>query len=157
GVAVISQPDLRWKRCDVKSTNLLANVMALETARRADCFEAILVGSDELVSEATHTSVIWVRRGRLEGTPEGPGILPGTTRQLVLRLVGDIGQTFAPAHVTLPDLVGADEVMLVGTTTEILSVVTIDGQSVGDGRPGPVARKLQGAYRDAVDQWLLPQ
>ena len=74
---LISHPDLRWKRCDVKSTNLLGNVLALETARRAGCQEAVLVDSEGLVTEATHSSLIWVRQGRLEGTPEGHEILPG--------------------------------------------------------------------------------
>jgi D-alanine transaminase len=154
GVAALSQPDLRWKRCDIKSTNLLANVMACEAARRAGCFEAILVGGDGRVTEATHTSVLWVRGGRLEGTPNGTGILPGTTRQLVLRLIGDLELPWAEAEVTLDELIAADEVLLVGTTTEVLSIVRIDGQAVADGRPGPVARRLQGAYRAAVERWL---
>jgi D-alanine transaminase len=157
GVAAISQPDLRWKRCDVKSTNLLPNVLANEAAHRAGCFEAILIGSGGLVSEATHTSVLWVRQGRLEGTPEGPGILPGTTRKLVLRLVGDAAIPFAEARVTLDELKAADEVLLVGTTTEILSIVRIDGAPVSGGRPGPVSRKLQAAYRAAVERWLAPE
>src|SRR5262249_36208406 len=76
GVGVLSQPDLRWKRCDVKSTNLLANVIANEAAHRAGCYEAVLVGADGYVTEATHSSLLWVRDGRIEGTPEGPGILP---------------------------------------------------------------------------------
>ena len=87
GVAVVTQPDLRWKRCDIKSTNLLANVLAIEQARRAGAFEAVLLDDHGLVTEATHTSLLWVRGGRLEGTPEGHEILPGMTRQLVLRLI----------------------------------------------------------------------
>ena len=73
GVAVVSRPDLRWKRCDVKSTNLLANVVALESANRAGAYEALLVDADGLVTEATHSSVLWVRDGRIEGTPERLG------------------------------------------------------------------------------------
>jgi D-alanine transaminase len=154
GVGVISQPDLRWKRCDIKSTNLLANVMALEAARRKNCFEAILVGADGRVTEATHTSLIWVRGGRLEGTPEGPGILPGTTRQLVLRLARAAGIAFAEATVSVPELEACDEVLLVGTTTEVLSVSAIDGVPIAGGRPGPQSQNLQDAYRSAVEQWL---
>ena len=86
-MSVISQPDLRWKRCDIKSTNLLANVLAIEAARRAGAFEAVLIDAHGFVTEATHTSLLWVRGGRLEGTPEGHEILPGMTRQLVLRLL----------------------------------------------------------------------
>lgn len=157
GVAAISHPDLRWKLCDLKTTNLLPNVLAIEAAHRAGCFEAILVDDRGLVTEATHTSVLWVRDGRLEGTPEGHGILPGTTRQLLLRLCGEVGIPFHAAQLTLPELIAADEVLLVGTTTEVLSIVRIDGQGVGDGTPGPVAQRLQEAYRAAVERWLAPQ
>jgi D-alanine transaminase len=157
GVGAISQPDLRWKLCDLKTTNLLPNVLAVEAAYRAGCFEAILVDGDGLVTEGTHTSLLWVRDGRLEGTPEGHGILPGTTRQLILRLCEEIGLPFAAARVTVPELIGADEVMLVGTTTEVLSIVRIDGQGVAAGSPGPISLRLQEAYRAAVERWLAPQ
>ena len=102
GAGMISHPDLRWKRCDVKSTNLLGNVLAMEAARRAGCQEAVLVDSAGLVTEATHSSLIWVRQGRLEGTPEGHEILPGMTRQHVLRLAETIGIPFVATRVTLP-------------------------------------------------------
>ena len=157
GVGAISHPDLRWKLCDLKTTNLLPNVLANEAAHRAGCFEAILIGEKGLVTEGTQTSVLWVRDGRLEGTPEGHGILPGTTRQLVLRLCDEIRFPFASSEVTLPELVAADEVLLVGTTTEVLSIVRIDGKAVAGGTPGPVSRRLQEAYRAAVDRWLAPQ
>ncbi len=154
GVAAISHPDLRWKRCDVKSTNLLANVLANEAAHRAGCYEAVLVGADGYVTEATHSSVLWVRGGRLAGTPEGPGILPGTTRIGVLRLAEEAGQTFEEARVTLEELVGAEEVVLLGTTIEVLPIVTIDGTPIAGGSPGPVSRRLQAAFRGAVERWL---
>lgn len=157
GVGAISQPDLRWKLCDLKTTNLLPNVLANEAAHRAGCFEAILVDDGGLVTEGTHTSVLWVRGGRVEGTPEGHGILPGTTRQLILGLCDEIEIPFAAAQVTLPALIAADEVMIVGTSTEVLPIVRIDGQGVADGTPGPVSRRLQDAYRAAVERWLAPQ
>jgi D-alanine transaminase len=157
GVGMISQPDLRWKRCDVKSTNLLANVLANEAAHRAGCFEAVLIGSDGLITEATHSSILWVCNGVIKGTPEGPGILPGTTRLLMLRLAEEISVPFEAARATLEELITADEVLLLGTTIEVLPVVEIDGNRVADGMPGPIARKLQAAYRAAVERWLAPQ
>jgi D-alanine transaminase len=157
GVAVLSYPDLRWKRCDVKSTNLLANVLANEAAHRAGCYEAVLVGSDGDVTEATHSSLLWVRGGRVEGTPEGPGILPGTTRLHLARLVEDVGVALVESRVTLDGLIAADEVFLLGTTIEVLPVVAIDGRAAGDGRPGPVTRALQGAFRASIERWLAPQ
>jgi D-alanine transaminase len=151
---MISRPDLRWKRCDIKSTNLLANVLASEAARRAGCHEAVLIDAEGYVTEATHSSLLWLRNDRLEGTPEGNEILPGTTRGLILRLVQELGMPFAATHVTLPALVAADEVILVGTTYEVLSVIEIDGQTVGTGTPGPVARRLGALYRQEVERWL---
>jgi D-alanine transaminase len=150
GAKVISHPDLRWKRCDIKSTNLLANCLATEAARRAGCQEAILVDSSGLVTEATHTSLLWARNGRLEGTPEGPEILPGTTRQLVLRLVKRLDIPFVESRVTLPELKAADELILVGTTTEVVPIIQVDDVPIGSGRPGPLAGRLWDAYRDEV-------
>jgi D-alanine transaminase len=154
GAAVISHPDLRWKRCDVKSTNLLGNVLAMETARRAGCQEAVLIDSAGVVTESTHSSLIWVRHGRLEGTPEGHEILPGTTRQHVIRLAEAIGIPFVAARVTLSELFAADEVILFGTTIEVLPVVRVDDQAVGGGCPGPIARRLGEAFQDEVRHWL---
>ena len=154
GARLISQSDLRWKRCDIKSTNLLANVLASEAARRAGCQEAILVDSDGYVTEATHSSLLWVRQGRLEGTPEGHEILPGMTRSLVMRLIKPLEIPFAGVRVTLPELLAADEAMLVATTYEVLPVVEIDGQKIGSGVPGALARRLGESYRREVERWL---
>jgi D-alanine transaminase len=154
GAACISHPDLRWKRCDVKSTNLLGNVLAMETARRAGCQEAVLVDAAGSITEATHSSLIWVRQGRLEGTPEGHEILPGTTRQHILRLAETIEIPFAATRVTLAELMAADEVILFGTTIEVLSVVRIDEATVGEGRPGPIAHRLGRALHDELERWV---
>jgi len=154
GVPMISHPDLRWKRCDIKSTNLLANVLAIETARRAGAYEAVLIDAQGFVTEATHTSLLWVREGRLEGTPEGHEILPGMTRQLVLRLIGSLDISFKGAHVNLNELKAADELILVATTTEVVPVIELDGAPIGTGTPGPVALRLHRAYEAAVQDWL---
>jgi D-alanine transaminase len=154
GVGVLSQPDLRWKRCDVKSTNLLGNVLANEAAHEAGCYEAILVDDRQLVTEATHSSVLWVRDGRVEGTPEGPGILPGTTRQLLLTLLNDLGVPFHEGRVSLEEFKGSDELFLLGTTIEVLPIVAVDGAPVGEGRPGPLTRRLQSAFQSALLRWL---
>ena len=154
GASMISHPDLRWKRCDVKSTNLLGNVLAMEAARRASCQEAVLLDVAGLVTEATHSSLIWVRDGRLEGTPEGHEILPGMTRQHVLRLAQTIDIPFVATRVTLTELLAADEVILFGTTIEVLPVVRIDDQTIGAGRPGPIARRLDAALKDELARWI---
>lgn len=155
GVATISYPDLRWKRCDIKTTNLLPNCIANQAAHAAGAYEAILINSDGLVSEATHSSVLWVRDGRLEGTPEGPHILPGTTRHDMLELAKGAGIPFQATEVTLDQLRQADEVLLTGTSIEVLPIVKIDDALIGNGRPGPLAVRLQAAYRQAVERWLV--
>jgi D-alanine transaminase len=154
GASMISHADLRWKRCDVKSTNLLGNVLAMEAARRANCQEAVLVDADGRVTEATHSSLIWVRDGRLEGTPEGHEILPGMTRQHVLRLAQTVDIPFAATRVNLAELLAASEVILFGTTIEVLPVVRIDDQTIGAGRPGPIARRLGAALKEELTRWI---
>jgi D-alanine transaminase len=157
GVSVVSRPDLRWKRCDVKSSNLLANVVALESAHRAGAYEALLVDSDGLVTEATHSSVLWVRDGRLEGTPNDSSILPGTTRFLTQRLAAGLEIPVVEGRISLEEFFEVDEAILAGTTIEVLPIVEVDGRPIGDGRPGPIARKLQGAYKAALEDWLAPR
>jgi D-alanine transaminase len=157
GVSVISQPDWRWERCDIKTTNLLANVLANEAAHRAGCYEAVLVDASGLVTEATHSSLFWVRHGRLEGTPEGHEILPGMTRQRSLRLVETLAIPFLDTRVSLAELAAADEVILTGTTIEVLPIVRIDEKTIGSGRPGAVALRLQEAFRQEVGRWLASQ
>ncbi len=154
GVSVVSRPDLRWGRCDVKSTNLLPNVVALDSAVREGAAEALLVGPDGMVTEATHSSVIWVRAGRIEATPNGPAILPGTTRYLTLKIAADEGIPFAEARVNLAEFAAVDEAILVGTTIEVLPIVLLDGRAIADGKPGPIARRLQAGYREAIRRWL---
>ncbi len=154
GVAMISRPDTRWGRCDIKSTNLLANVLANEAAHEAGAFEAVLIDRDGRVTEATHSSVLWVRDGVVCGSPEGNEILPGTTRRTVLSLIQDTGLSFREERIGLPTLQAANEVLLAGTTIEVLPVIRIDGQPVNGGEPGPVGRALQAAYRRSVQHWL---
>ncbi len=157
GVAVVSRPDLRWKRCDVKSTNLLANVVALESANRAGAYEAVLVDADGMITEATHSSVLWIREGRLCGTPNDEAILPGTTRFLAQRLAAGQEIAFVEERISLADLLKADEAMLVGTTIEVMPILAVDGHGIACCQAGPITRKLQAAYRSAVEAWLAPR
>ncbi len=154
GGSVVTRPDLRWKRCDIKTTNLLANVLALESAKRAGADEALLVDADGLITEATHSSVVWLRNGRIEGTPNDAAILPGTTRFLTQDLARAEGIPVVEARITLEQFRQAEEAWLVGTTIEVLPIIKVDGEPIGDGRPGPIARRFQAAYRSAVDRWL---
>src|SRR5438552_418135 len=86
GAAVVTQPDIRWDRCDIKSTNLLGNVLAMQAAKEAGCLEALLYLPDGTLTEGTHTSFFGVVEGALLTAPTSSAILPGITRSLILRL-----------------------------------------------------------------------
>lgn len=150
GVACITHPDWRWARCDIKSLNLLPNVMAKQRAAEAGAFEAILYEADGTVTEGCSTTLFTVTAGALATHPEGPRILPGITRSKVVELAEQLGTPvrLVPSHVL--SLHRADEVFIAGTTTEIQPVVQIDGEAVHDGRPGPVTQRLGEAFEQLI-------
>ena len=141
GVAVITLPDVRWSRCDIKSVNLLPNVLAAQRAAEAGAFEAILV-RDGVVTEATRSNVLAVVGGVVRTHPTGPLILPGVTREVVLELASGAGIPVREEELGAEELFAAEEVLLTGTTADVTPVVTVDGRAVGEGRPGPVGRRL---------------
>ena len=141
GVTARTCDDLRWSRCDIKSLNLLGNVLAREEARKAGVFEAILV-KDGLVTEGSLSNVMAVRSGTIVTAPEGPRILSGVTRTVVLELARKEEIPVEEQFLSLDALYGADEVFLTGTTLEVLGVVRIDGKTIGSGRPGPITKTL---------------
>jgi len=141
GVIARTCDDLRWGRCDIKSVNLLANVLAREEAKQAGVFEAILV-RDGLVTEGSLSNVMAVRSGAIVTAPEGPRILSGVTRTVVLGLAKKEGIPVEERFMTVDALYAADEVFLTGTTVEVLGVVRVDGRPIGSGRPGPITKIL---------------
>ena len=141
GVDAMTIEDLRWGRCDIKSINLLANVLARQQAKQAGVFEAILVRNGE-VAEGAVSNVIVVEGGTLITAPEGPRILSGVTREVVLALARQEGMDIQERYPSQKQLYGASEVFLTGTTVEVLPVIRIDGQPIGGGQPGPVTRSL---------------
>lgn len=141
GVTACTREDLRWGRCDIKSVNLLANVLAREEARKAGVFEAIFV-RDGLVLEGALSNVMVVRDGVVMTAPEGPRILSGVTRTAVLDLAKKEDIPIEERSVPLNVLYVADEVFLTGTTLEVLGVVQVDGRTIGSGQPGPVTKTL---------------
>lgn len=141
GVSARTCDDLRWGRCDIKSLNLLANVLAREEAKKAGVFEAILV-KDGVVTEGSISNVMAIQGGVLVTAPEGPRILSGVTRTVVLGLAGKEGIPIEERPMAVDSLYSADEVFLTGTTIEVLGVIRIDGKTIGSGRPGPVTKAL---------------
>jgi len=141
GVRAVTTEDIRWGRCDIKSVNLLPNVLARQLAKEAGVFEAILV-RDELVTEGSVSNVVVVRNGTILTAPEGPRILSGVTRALVLELARKEGFPVVETFVTREELFTMSEVFLTGTTVEVLPVVLVDGRTIGTGEPGPVSQTL---------------
>ena len=149
GVDALTTEDIRWGRCDIKSVNLLANVLARQQVKQAQVFEAILIRAG-LVTEGAVSTVMVVRGGTVMTAPEGPHILSGVTRAVVLDLARTEGIPIQERFVSQADLYGADEVFLTGTTVEVLAVVRIDGKVIGDGRPGPITQRLAAGFTNRV-------
>lgn len=147
GVAAMTMKDIRWGRCDIKSINLLANVLARQQARERGVFEAILV-RDNQVTEGAVSNVFIVRDRKLITAPEGAWILSGVTREIVLGLARHEGLTVQERYCSEQELLGATEVFLTGTTVEVLGVVQIDGKQIGRGQPGPVTLSLAKRFLD---------
>ena len=150
GYVAITHPDLRWARADLKTTLLLPNVLAQQAAVEAGADDVILVRDDE-VTEGSHANLFIATDGVVTTPPLGTGLLPGTTRAIVLELCQTLQIEVREAPISTSALLAADEVMLTGTTTEIRPIVRVDGQNIADGRPGPLAGRLQEAFRNLTD------
>jgi D-alanine transaminase len=154
GVTVSLQPDLRWKRCDVKSVNLLGNVLANQSAKEAGGAEAILYTPDGTITEASHSSFFGVLNGVIRTTHLNPGILPSVTRKFVMGLIQKLGLPVEERSLHRDDLAKVSELFLGGTSMEVCPVVKVDALTIGDGKPGPITRRLQEAYREAKREFL---
>ncbi len=144
GASVITLPDERWGRCDLKTVNLLPNVLAKQKAVIAKAFEAVLV-SDGVMIEGASSNSFAVVNGVLRTHPATHRILAGITREVLLELAAELGIPVAERAVTLEELAGASEVMVTATTADVMPVVQVDGRPVGQGRPGPIAGALHRA------------
>jgi D-alanine transaminase len=146
GAEVISRPDPRWLHCDIKTTSLLPNVLLRQEALEAGADEVILV-RDGVVTEAATANLFVVREGRLLTPQQGPHLLPGITRDLVLELAADQGIPAGEAALDRRDLAAAEEIWLTSSTREVRPVTRLDGRPVGTGEAGPLWRRLHTAYQ----------
>lgn len=146
GVRVITLPDLRWARCDLKVISLLPNVMANQQAQAAGAQEAIFI-RDGVITEGSHTNFAAVREGALWTHPESQLILSGITRRTVLVLCRELQIPIREIPIREAELGAVEEAMLLGTTSDVMPVVRVNDQQIGDGRPGPVTRRLQDAFQ----------
>ncbi len=141
--SAVTAPDQRWARCDIKSTALLANVLAKQTARAAGATEAILIDPSGMVTEGASTSV-WIvdDRGVLRTPALSHAILPGCTRASLLGQLGDTGLAAEERAFTEAELRSAREIFLTSATSFVKPITRLDGRIVGDGEVGPVTRRL---------------
>jgi D-alanine transaminase len=144
GVAAITHPDIRWSRCDIKTINLLPNVIARQRAVEAGAWEAVLI-RDGAITEGAVTSVFGVIDGELLTYPRSNYILPGVTRDVVLELAREIGIPVREKPIFQEQLGRLEELFLTGTTTDVQPIVQLDGRPVGDGIRGDIVRSLQDA------------
>ena len=151
-VSAISQQDLRWKQCHIKSLNLLPNVQARHAASQAGAYEAILFDDQKQVTEATSSSVLIIKDKTIFAPPLSENILPGVTRALILEWAPGIGLKVKEQSFTLDDVLKADEIILTGTATEVKSVVSLDGKEIGNGKRGPYAEKLHDMLKKALHE-----
>ena len=146
GVKVVTQPDIRWKRRDIKSVSLLPNVLAKQAAREAGAFEAWLVDDDGTVTEGTSTNA-WIvtKDGAIVTRNLSNEILSGVTRLRALAVAAQEGMRVAERPFSVAEAKAAKEAFQTSTTLLVIPVVAIDGHKIGDGKPGPIARKLRAA------------
>jgi len=142
GIAVSTHPDWRWKRCDIKSLNLLANVLASNDAARKGCGEAILVNESGLITEGAGSAFFAVRGQTLQTAPLTANILPSITRDFAIKAGGNIGLEIIEKSLTPQEAADSDELFIAVTTRDIVPVVKFDETTIGDGKPGNYTKML---------------
>lgn len=151
GVKVITLPDTRWARRDIKTTNLLPNALARQAARDAGAFEAWFVDDDGLVTEGTSSNA-WIvdAEGRLRTRALSNDILHGVTRAMLLIAGRQLGLEISEAPFTPDEAKAAREAFISGASNPAVPVIAIDGAPIGDGAPGPITAKLRARYLGAA-------
>ena len=153
GIHLLSRPDIRWEHCDIKSTNLLANVLAIQDSKEAGCQEVLFYLKDGTITESAHSSLFGVLDGILYTSPSSDLILPGITRNHLLNLIAKEGISIREKSLQMEQLGQISELFITGTTSGVLPVVAVDKKNIGDGKPGPITRRIEKAYWDSVKAW----
>ncbi|OUM88251.1 MAG: D-amino-acid transaminase [Bacillus thermozeamaize] len=149
GIAAITTEDIRWLRVDIKTINLLPNILAKQQAHEAGAHEAIFVRNGT-VTEGSSSNLFGIRDGVCYTHPANHLILNGITRQVVLRLLNSVGLKLREEAIPHTELYRMDEVFITSTVQEVCPVIRIDGQPVGEGKPGAFTRALQSAFEQAI-------
>ncbi len=152
GVRVVTLPDIRWRRCDIKSVSLLPNVLAKQRAREAGAFEAWQVDADGYVTEGSSTNA-WIvdGEGNLVTRQTDTAILSGITRRALLEVAEREGIRVVERPFTVAEAQAAREAFVTSTTSFVMPVVQIDDRVIGNGVPGSISRALRELYRRYAD------
>lgn len=145
GVSVVTVPDLRWKRRDIKSLNLLAQCMAKQEAVNQGAYEAWMV-EDSRITEGSSSSAFIVKDGHIITRALSNAILPGIRRRVIIELTEKEGLLLEQRPFSVEEAHHADEAFLSNASSLVLPVVSVDGQVVGNGKPGPVTQRLRELY-----------
>ena len=146
-MGVITLPDQRWARCDIKTTQLLANLLAKTAARRAGAFEVWFTDAEGFVTEgASTTAWIVTRDGELVTRHLTRAILPGVTRKVLLAAAAEAGIPIVERAFTPAEAMGAREAFLTAASAAAIPIVRVDGRPIGEGKPGPLSGKLAELY-----------
>ena len=137
GVKVITAEDIRWLCCDIKSISLLPNVLAAQKANEQDAVEAVFIRNG-IVTEGSHSSFMAVKNGIVYTHPDSNLILPGITKKVVFEICKANQIKVVEEGIPASELTGMDEMMIIGTGSEVTPVIQIDESPVGNGKPGPV-------------------
>jgi D-alanine transaminase len=151
GAAAITTPDLRWLRCDIKTIQLLPNVLAKQTAFERGATEAIMI-RDGVVTEGSHANVFGVVNGVLRTHPLSNLILPGITRAVLLELARSLDMEVREDALAERELFEADELFIAGTTTDVMPIVRVNDRPIGAGVPGETTKRLSREYRAFMDE-----
>ena len=147
GAAAITGRDYRWQRCDIKSISLIGNVLLRQLSAEADAVETILFRDGKL-TEASASNVFVVKGGVIQSPPKNELILPGITYDVVVELAHANGLPLEFRDIREAEVRAADEIWVTSSSKEVLAVVRLDGAPVGDGRPGPLFRRMYRLYQD---------
>ena len=147
GVAAVSMTDFRWLRCDIKSTSLLGANMLRQTAYDAGGVECVLF-RDGYLTEASSSNVFVVKNGKLITPPKSHLILPGITYDLLLELAAEHAVPTQVREVLEAEVKTADELMLSASLRELVAITQLDGEAVGDGKPGPLFKRMRKLFDD---------
>jgi D-alanine transaminase len=147
GAAAVSARDNRWLRCDIKSISLVGNVLLRQLSAEADAAETILFRDGKL-TEASASNVFIVKGGVIHSPPKSHLILPGITYDVVVELARGHGLPVEFRDIPEAEVRAADEIWVTSSSKEVLAIVELDGKRVGEGRPGPVFRRMHQLYQE---------